>query len=68
MIQNAGNLLYSIAMNIDTPLCVEIVRRDEQNCVTHKAVVPVRHIKSDFDGSGITIRVDESDIVFKKHY
>lgn len=57
-----SDLLTDAVQHLDIPVYVEVVRRDAEGWITHRAKVEVVLFKSNFDGKGFVIRIDESHI------
>lgn len=64
---NLNLLLEKVGLYLMTPVEVEVVRRCPHGTVTHKAIVPIDYIKPDFDGEGIKIRIEESEIKMEEY-
>lgn len=64
---NLSDLLKIVGMYLTTPVNVEVVRRCPNGTVTHKAIVPITHIKPDFDDKGIVIRIEESEVKMEEY-
>ena len=62
-----SHLLEEAAKYVTGAVRVRIVRRDEEGAVTHSALVPIHRVKTDFDGKGVEIMIDESRIKWEVH-
>lgn len=63
--KSIGDLVEVISQHLSIPAFVQIIRRDKNMCLTHRAMVPIRYITNDHDGKGIGICIEESEITFK---
>ena len=64
--KSVADLLEVISQHyFSIPAYVQIVRRDKNGCVTHRAMVPIRYITPDYNEKGIGICIEESEITFE---
>lgn len=54
--------LMKMVMYCDSKVFVEILLRDENGCVTGRKEIPIARIKPNWDGGGVRIQVEDSEI------
>jgi hypothetical protein len=57
-----SELFNQASMFLSTPVIIRIVGRGEAGCMTWTQDVPISRIKPDFDGNGVVLFVEDSDI------
>jgi hypothetical protein len=67
---NIGELATDMLLFCQTPVSVRIYRRskDGNAIILETGEARITHVKTDYDGKGVCICIEESDIIWKEFH